>query len=48
MSDSSDFDIFRMPSRKLMTRVAGPWIMGSGKGKKPPLWPRSAIRFLKS
>ena len=36
MSDSSDFDIFLLPSRKLITRVAGPVISGSGSGKKPP------------
>ncbi len=36
MSDSSDFDIFLVPSRKLITRVAGPVISGSGSGKKPP------------
>ena len=35
MSDSSDFDIFFVPSRKHMTRVAGPVISGSGSGKKP-------------
>ena len=31
----SDFDIFLEPSRKLITRVAGPVISGSGNGKKP-------------
>ena len=31
-SDGSDFDIFLVPSRKDMTRVASPRIMGSGKG----------------
>jgi tryptophanyl-tRNA synthetase len=36
MSDSSDFDIFLVPSRKLITRVAGPVMSGSGNGKKPP------------
>ena len=36
MSDSSDFDIFFKPSRKLITRVAGPVISGSGNGKNPP------------
>ena len=35
MSLSSDFDIFLVPSRKLITRVAGPVIRGSGSGKKP-------------
>ena len=33
-SDSSDFDIFFVPSRKLITRVPGPVITGSGNGKK--------------
>ena len=32
-SEGSDFDIFFMPSRRLMIRVAGPWISGSGSGK---------------
>ncbi len=36
MSEGSDFDIFFVPSRKLMTRVAGPVITGSGCGKKMP------------
>ena len=30
----SDFDIFFEPSRRLITRVAAPWISGSGSGKK--------------
>ncbi len=33
-SDSSDFDIFFVPSRKLMTRVPGPVMNGSGKRKE--------------
>ena len=33
LSDGSDFDIFLVPSRKLITRVAGPVISGSGCGK---------------
>ena len=32
-SDGSDFDIFLVPSRSDITRVAGPWISGSGSGK---------------
>ena len=39
MSDGSDFDIFLVPSRRLMTRVAGPMIRGSGSGKKCRLKP---------
>ena len=34
MSLSSDLDIFLVPSRKLITRVAVPMITGSGWGKK--------------
>ena len=34
MSLSSDLDIFLVPSRKLITRVAVPVITGSGRGKK--------------
>jgi hypothetical protein len=30
----SDFDIFFVPSRRLITRVAAPKICGSGNGKK--------------
>ena len=41
-SDGSDFDIFLVPSRSDITRVAGPWISGSGCGKnaspKPCAW----------
>src|SRR5258705_443641 len=36
LSDASDFDIFLVPSRKLITRVAGPVITGSGSGKNNP------------
>ena len=36
MSEGSDFDIFLVPSRRLMTRVAGPMITGSGCGKNRP------------
>ena len=32
-SDGSDFDIFLVPSRKHITRVAGPMMTGSGSGK---------------
>ena len=32
-SEASDFDIFLVPSRSDITRVAGPWISGSGCGK---------------
>jgi hypothetical protein len=32
-SEASDFDIFFEPSRSDITRVAGPWINGSGCGK---------------
>ena len=32
-SEASDFDIFLEPSRSDITRVAGPWISGSGCGK---------------
>ena len=42
-SDGSDFDIFFVPSRRLITRVAGPWISGSGSGKKASPWPWAAI-----
>ena len=35
-SEGSDFDIFFVPSRRLMTRVAGPVMTGSGSGKKTP------------
>ena len=34
MSEGSDFDIFLVPSRRLITRVATPSITGSGIGKK--------------
>ena len=34
MSEGSDFDIFLVPSRRLITRVAAPSITGSGSGKK--------------
>ena len=34
-SEGSDLDIFFVPSRRDMTRVAGPWMIGSGTGKKP-------------
>ena len=34
MSDGSDFDIFLVPSRKDMTRVAVPSMTGSVSGKK--------------
>ena len=34
-SEGSDLDILAAPSRRDMTRVAGPWIRGSGRGKKP-------------
>ena len=43
LSDASDFDIFLVPSRRLITRVAGPVISGSGCGKNNPSlkpWPR--------
>ena len=33
-SEGSDFDIFLVPSRRLITRVAVPSITGSGIGKK--------------
>ena len=33
MSDSPDFDIFLVPSRRFITRVAGPSITGSASGK---------------
>jgi hypothetical protein len=36
LSDASDFDIFLVPSRSDMTRVAGPVIIGSGRGKSRP------------
>ena len=36
LSDGSDFDIFLVPSRRLITRVAGPVISGSGSGKNSP------------
>ena len=32
----ANFDIFLEPSRRLMTRVAGPMMTGSGSGKKRP------------
>ena len=38
-SEGSDFDIFLVPSRRLITRVAGPVIIGSGGGKKVSPWP---------
>ena len=45
LSEASDFDIFLEPSRRLITRVAGPWMTGSVSGKKPSSpWPSSAIR----
>ena len=47
LSDESDFDIFLVPSRKLITRVAGPVISGSGCGKNNPSlkpWPRIESR----
>ena len=34
-SEGSGLDILAEPSRRLMTRVPGPWIRGSGCGKKP-------------
>ncbi len=34
MSDGSDFDIFLVPSRRLITRVAVPSMTGSVSGKK--------------
>src|ERR1700732_875741 len=43
LSDESDFDIFLVPSRSDITRVAGPVIRGSGCGKNNPSarpWPR--------
>jgi hypothetical protein len=33
MSEGSDFDIFLLPSRRLITRVAVPSMIGSGSGK---------------
>src|SRR6201995_4492793 len=36
LSLSSDFDIFLVPSRNDITRVAGPVITGSGCGKNHP------------
>src|SRR4029078_10854337 len=48
MSDSFDFDIFLVPSRKFITRVAGPVIKGSGSGKKPSGYPARAIVLAKS
>src|SRR4051794_18844775 len=49
LSDASDFDIFLVPSRKLMTRVAGPVIKGSGSGKnRPSLAPWLRIESAKS
>src|SRR5205809_8093693 len=33
LSEASDFDIFLVPSRSDMTRVAGPVMIGAGRGK---------------
>ena len=43
MSEGSDFDIFFVPSRRVMTRVAAPSITGSGSGKKST--PKSWLNF---
>ena len=43
MSDGSDFDIFLVPSRSDITRVAAPPITGSGRGKKST--PKSLLNF---
>jgi hypothetical protein len=42
-SEGSDLDIFLVPSRKLITRVAFPYMRGSGKGKKST--PKSLLNF---
>ena len=42
-SEGSDFDIFLVPSRSDITRVAGPWISGSGCGKNASPKPRLRI-----
>src|SRR5256714_123463 len=47
-SDASDFDIFLLPSRRLITRVAGPWIIGSVSGKNASPNPRARIESEKS
>ena len=47
-SEASDFDIFFVPSRKLITRVAGPEINGSGNGKKASPKPLRSIEGPKS
>ncbi len=48
LSEASDFDIFLVPSRRLMTRVAAPVITGFGIGKYTPLWPCAAMDSEKS
>ena len=48
LSDASDFDIFLVPSRRLITRVAGPWITGSVSGKNASPNPRARIDSAKS
>ena len=42
-SAGSDFDIFLVPSLSDITRVAGPWINGSGRVKNASPKPSRAI-----
>ena len=43
-SEGSDLLILAEPSRRDITRVAGPWITGSGCGKKPGA-PKSVLNL---
>ena len=45
MSEASDFDIFFVPSRSDMMRVAGPCVIGSGMGKKSAT-PKSLLNLM--
>ena len=46
MSEGSDLDIFLVPSRRDITRGAGPPISGSGQWERNPASPKSLLNFV--